>query len=145
MSIYKLTPEDELLFDSLKNLPPSKALWESLEPICSWDDFGGFAGRTHTDETKARMSQAHTGKTFSAETRAKLSAVSKARVTTDETRAKLSAVSKARPRTPESNEKRSRALKGKQLPTMTCPHCGKVGSHGNIHRWHLDNCKQINK
>lgn len=24
---------------------------------------------------------------------------------------------------------------------MTCHHCGKVGSIGNIHRWHLDNCK----
>jgi len=24
---------------------------------------------------------------------------------------------------------------------LTCPHCGKTGNGGNMHRWHLDNCR----
>jgi hypothetical protein len=27
---------------------------------------------------------------------------------------------------------------------ITCPHCGKVGSISNMHRWHFDNCKVKN-
>ena len=44
------------------------------------------------------------------------------RVFTDETRAKMS----------ES------ALNRKKVK---CPHCGKEGLSGNMHRWHFDNCK----
>lgn len=26
-------------------------------------------------------------------------------------------------------------------PTVTCPHCGKVGDNSNMKRWHFDKCK----
>jgi hypothetical protein len=28
-------------------------------------------------------------------------------------------------------------------PTVTCPHCGKIGGVGGMHRYHFDNCKSI--
>jgi len=31
--------------------------------------------------------------------------------------------------------------KGIKMPTITCPHCKKVGDKGNMKRWHFDNCK----
>lgn len=30
---------------------------------------------------------------------------------------------------------------GHDYPDVTCPHCGKVGSGGNMKRYHFDNCK----
>jgi hypothetical protein len=26
---------------------------------------------------------------------------------------------------------------------LTCPHCGKIGSRQNMHRWHFNNCKRL--
>lgn len=28
-------------------------------------------------------------------------------------------------------------------PTVTCPHCGKIGDNSNMKRWHFNNCKNI--
>lgn len=135
------TDEDDI-FESLKHMPSTKALWESLERISSWDDFGGFAGRTHTEETKRKMSVAHLGKKYNMtpEGRAKLSQQAKGRPQTPGRAAAL-AKHNAKPRSKESNEKRSVALKGKPLPRVACPYCGTSGSAGNIARWHNTNCK----
>jgi len=39
-------------------------------------------------------------------------------------------------------KKWSNSRKGKPKPKISCPHCGKMGAAGIIHRWHFDNCKQ---
>ena len=36
----------------------------------------------------------------------------------------------------------SKNLANLRSRTTTCPHCGKIGSHPAMVRWHLDNCKQ---
>lgn len=40
----------------------------------------------------------------------------------------------------ESNMSRSITLKNK--PSLTCPHCDKVGKGNVMHRYHFDNCKK---
>jgi len=40
---------------------------------------------------------------------------------------------------------RSLSRKGKKQQIVTCPHCGEVGSKGNMTRWHFNNCKLLNK
>ena len=45
----------------------------------------------------------------------------------------------------QSFSKEERSNRGKMLAamrkTVTCPHCDKTGSTGNMNRWHFDNCK----
>ena len=139
MSIY-LTQDEQQLFESLKNFPYSKDDWDKLPLVASWNDFGGFSGRTHTEETKERMRQAHTGRVVSEATREKLS---KAAIGRPQTPGRSAALAKLneRPRSAESNAKRSAALKGIPLQRHTCPYCGTSGSAGNITRWHGINCK----
>lgn len=36
----------------------------------------------------------------------------------------------------------SKRMLGKKEPTITCPHCYKVGGRGSMTRWHFDNCKK---
>lgn len=127
------------LFESLKEFPYDSE-WDDLERIASWGDFKGFRGRTHSEETKKRMSEAHKGKTFSEKTRKKLSEANKGKPRTE---SQLEALRRhnAKPRSAESNAKRSAATKGIPQATATCPHCGLTGSKGNIARWHGINCK----
>jgi len=54
----------------------------------------GLSGRTHTEETKRKMSNSALGRTASLETKAKMSEVAKSRVYSDETRSKLSKAAK---------------------------------------------------
>jgi len=82
----------------------------------------GNKGRTHSEEAKAKISAANKGKTLSDETKTKISA-SKLKMS-DETKAKMSV-----------------ALKGRQQPKATCPHCGKTGGERSMKRYHFDNCK----
>jgi hypothetical protein len=37
----------------------------------------------------------------------------------------------------------SEAAKGKKKPKTTCPHCGKEGGVGVMHRHHFKNCKKL--
>ena len=39
----------------------------------------------------------------------------------------------------ETKQKMREAMKGQ--PKVTCPHCGKTGRGGTMHRWHFDKCK----
>ena len=50
-----------------------------------------------------------------------------------------------KPRTEEEKEKIRQSVKEKwHRPTLTCPHCGKVGKVG-MTRWHFDNCNKLNQ
>ncbi len=65
----------------------------------------GFDGRTHTPETKAKMSNRAKGRIFTPETRAKMRATVTGRKMSVEARAKMSAFQKARKQTPEHRAK----------------------------------------
>ena len=43
--------------------------------------------------------------------------------------------------TPEHIQKRSEARRGIKHKIITCPHCGNVGGHAIMKRWHFENCK----
>ena len=73
----------------------------------------------HSDETIAKISAAHTGKTLSEEHKANISAAHTGKTLSEEHKAKLR----------------------KPKPKATCPHCGKVGGVGPMHRYHFDRCK----
>lgn len=53
----------------------------------------------------------------------------------------ISKASKGKPKSEEHRSKMSQAQKGKPKPTVECPHCKKVGSKGNMVRYHFDYCK----
>jgi len=40
-----------------------------------------------------------------------------------------------------ANMNRIPTMKGKHFPTVTCPHCNKVGGIIPMKRWHMNNCK----
>ena len=113
-----------------------KKLWEeygSMNDYCAWMGLSGRMGkeeiirlvvgaaqkgRTHSLETKAKMSVAQKGRTHSPETKAKLSALNKGnqnwvgRTHSPETKAKLSAAAKGKTHSPEAKAKISAAIKG---------------------------------
>lgn len=49
------------------------------------------------------------------------------------------------PRVLDLNLKEGRltSIEGFVYENQTCPHCGKVGSGGNMKRYHFDNCKKV--
>jgi hypothetical protein len=101
-------------------------------------DFSGennhFYGKTHTHETKTKMSIAKKGKSWediygvegAKNKRENVSKKLKNRIVTEETRNKL-----------------SNKLKGIKKKTTTCPHCNKTGAIGNMKRHHFQFCKLL--
>jgi hypothetical protein len=100
---------------------------------------GGQKGRTHSEETKAKMSATQKGRIFSEEHKVKMSAAAKGKTLSEETKAKMSAVRKGRTFSEEARAKMSAASKAR--PKVECPHCQKIGDVRNMKRWHFDNCK----
>lgn len=115
-------------------------------------------GKTHTEETKQKMSDAQKGRIFTDEHKQAMRkpkseagriAIAKAQ------RAKLDAgwkpskasnikrseTLKGRIITDEHAGKISASLKGKPKKKVVCPHCHKEGGNGLMQRWHFDNCK----
>lgn len=122
-----------------------------------------FYGRTHSEETKKKMSAARRnwsyteehiakfkgrvspmkGKTHSDDTRKKLSEVGKLRKPSTETKEKTSATLLALnlTRSEETREKMRQAKLGIVPPRKTCEHCGKETTVAMFARWHGKNCK----
>ena len=48
-----------------------------------------------------------------------------------------------KPKTEEHKRNISLGKKGRPKATSTCPHCNKTGGHGNMLRYHYNNCKQL--
>ena len=120
--------------------------------------------RILTQETKMKISLAKKGKSRSEETIQKM----RERTMSVETRIKLSNSLKGRigpnlgkPRSEETKEKIRNTLSGRILSAeareklkgprgprkvsikqklLSCPHCGKSGGKGNMHRYHFTNC-----
>lgn len=76
---------------------------------------GGFYGKSHSEETKAKMSES-----------------AKEYVKTKE---HCENISKAK-------RGKSTKLKGYNYKIVECPHCGKTGGGGNMTRHHFNNCKE---
>lgn len=115
-------------------------------------------GKSHTEETKAKISVAQKGKVIteaqkanmrkpkSEEGRKAIAEAQKLKLASgwrpsEESNLKRSQTLKGRTITEEHAAKISAALKGKPKKKVTCPHCNKEGGSGLMHRWHFDNCK----
>lgn len=79
-----------------------------------------FYGKSHTTDTRKRMSEAKKGKTY------------------EEIYGKKQADAMRRSRA-EANKRRTYTKQEK----VTCPHCNTTGGKGVMNRWHFDRCKNI--
>ena len=160
MTIYTPTDEECLEYFNPNYVPPS--LDEMMEgaSLNSYYKYATFLGKTHTDETKEKLSAiAKTktgnknpfyGKSHSLETKEKISRSNSGRKShlpmlgkkhSEETKAKISAGGSGLKRSQETKDKIRKARMGKPRPKATCPHCNKIGATGLMNRWHFDNCK----
>ncbi len=119
--------------------------------LCVW------FGRSHTDETRQKISEAQKGRVFTKEHKANMrkpkseegrAAIALARKTSEyrpseETKQKLSEALKGRVITEDHANKIASALKGVPKKRVTCPHCNKSGAVGLMKRHHFDNCKHL--
>ena len=100
-------------------------------------------GRTHSDESKQKMSGSQKGRTHSTETKQKMSGSQKGKTHSIKSKQKMSNVKKGKPHSTETKQKMSDIKIGVPQLKITCPHCGKTG--GNVmRRYHFDNCKSKN-
>lgn len=120
-----------------------------------------FYGRTHSEETKKKMSEARkkwkfseedkakmrgragpmTGKTHSPETKKRLSEVGKLKIFTEEWRSNISKGLTGVTRSEETKDKIRQSKLGIKHPTKICLHCGKEVVVGMFARWHGEKCK----
>jgi group I intron endonuclease len=75
-----------------------------------------------SEEQKKRMRDLRTGVVASESTKQKISSANKGRVKTENEILKIKEAAK-------------------NMPIVTCPHCGKSGRKNAMARWHFDNCK----
>jgi len=111
---------------------------------------------TMSEETKERMSISKIGekntmhgKTHSEETKKKISEKRKGHKHSDETKKLYSEQRLGIPKSEEHKQKQSDRQKTSEKNTfrhtVKCPHCNKEGQKPNMLRWHFENCKQINR
>lgn len=117
-----LTPQHrEKISHSLKGHGVSNETKERLKEVMK---YSGMYGKTHSEETKQKMSIARIGILLSDETKQK------------QREAKLKNPTKYW-------EGKSRKGMKVNHPTLTCPYCGKIGKgESAMNRWHFDNCKK---
>jgi hypothetical protein len=103
------------------------------------DGAEGLSGLIHSDETKNKMSLNRvgkkTGRIVSEETRKKLSLAHTGYIHSDEAKKKLSLANKGK----VISEEHKQVLRAPK-PKVLCPHCGKIGGSSAMFRWHFDNC-----
>lgn len=99
------------------------------------DGGDGSPGRIfkHSEETKQKMSKAHTGKKFNDKTKAKMSIA----------KTKENHPFYGKTHTDDAKQRMSAARKGKPKPIVTCPHCNKEGGVSTMKRYHFSNCKTL--
>jgi hypothetical protein len=111
--------------------------------------------KKRSPETCRNISEAHKGIKYgppNEEIRAKISAALLGGHLTEEQCSKISASKIGKKMPPRSDEYRkaiSERMQGKSpasnkdISSVTCPHCGKIGSKNPMKRWHFNNCKVL--
>ena len=92
--------------------------WRNKISLANKGRVSTFNGRSHSEESRRKMSIARIGNTNSVGNKAALGCI----------------------RSEETRKKISEANKGKH-PIVICPHCLKEGGRNNMYRWHFNNCK----
>ena len=105
-----------------------------------------ITGWKHKESTKKKISKALKGHKHSKETRELLSKkqiedyASGKRVHWAWGKKRLDVVERNKKGPTDESRKKMSEAKLNQ-PILICPHCGKEGKGGQMHRWHFDNCK----
>lgn len=117
-------------------------------------------GKTHSDETKKKMSESRKGQYNEVSQKAATESVKGTHFYNNGNESKrfkpgeqpdgwvrgrhMNINTNRNPMSEERKEQQSKRLKGKvpkaNLMKIECPHCGKVGQPANMKRWHFDNC-----
>ncbi len=109
-----------------------------------------FLGKTHSKETKEKISKASKNRIVSPETREKIRNHNR---TNEKRKESISKAFKGISKSEDHKSKISNGLKeyfknnpghgpkGVKKPIVACPHCNKQGSPNNMIRWHFKNCK----
>lgn len=92
-----------------------------------------------SNETKKRISDANKGRKFSKEWKHKISKSLTGRKKSIDAEKKRVESRKGYKHSKETLQKIK--LSNKSIPSVTCPHCGKVGKPHGMKRWHFDSCK----
>ena len=115
-------------------------------------------GRTHTEETKFKISKANKGNTHSKDSRYKMSLANKGKRHTEESKQKIRKASYGRKHTKEAKRKIGKAQRGKiisektklkmskasrNISLVSCIYCQKVNSVMTHARWHGDRCSKF--
>ena len=105
-------------------------------------------GKSVSEETRKKISEANKGKTHTEESKRKMSEAAKVKIFTEDHRRNLSEAAKGKKRGPHTEETRKKIseTKLKNMPLITCIHCGHTGKGYafTMNRWHNDNCKHKN-
>jgi len=94
-----------------------------------------FYGKSHTDETKQKISDSKKG------CKSHLPMLGKKH--SEETKQKISKSCTGKKMPESMKRKLSQDRKGIPRPKIQCPHCNKIGATGMMQRWHFDNCKLL--
>lgn len=95
-------------------------------------------GQVHTIETKIKISKAKQGIPLDETHKRKISIALKGKPLSIQHKSALSIASTGVQKSELHKQNVSNAIKN--LPKLTCPHCGTIGSISNMKRWHFSNC-----
>ena len=126
-----------------KGIKFNSRLFEKLKIEANISRSNSLKGRTHTDESKAKIKSKRALQIISEETRAKMSVAHKGK------KQPLEAIERTRQahlgskRSEETKQKLRESRK--RYPRLTCEHCGKIIVTANYNRWHGSNCKNFTR
>lgn len=102
----------------------------------------GMLGKSHSSETKKKMSEARKGRDIHPNTLKAL--YENNPMHNPESRAKYDEVIKSaefKAMRKKQNTGKNNGMYGKKQKVLKCPYCKKEGGNGAFVRWHFDNCK----
>jgi hypothetical protein len=110
----------------------------------------GSSGRPATEQMRKKISETLMGREQSEETKKKRADALRGQTRTEEQRQRLSNGAKKRWANVDNESEEARRAKIKEARSkqdmtqrkVECPHCGKIGGHRNMARYHFDNCKR---
>ena len=126
-------------FKVVNRIKINSRVFEKLKNEANAARSEALAGRTHTDEAKAKIKEKRALQVISDETKEKMSRAHKGRKQPHDAVEKMREFHLGRKRSEETKQ-RLREERARRVP-LVCEHCGKSVLPGNFHRWHGDNCK----
>jgi hypothetical protein len=162
MNEHDKNTRNKKISQSKKGIPRNKKTIEKLKNYYKSDDFIGIIKRENYDNIRKRITESNRGKKRSEKFRKEQSnrflgeknpmfgkshseefKIKKREYMLKKNPGKnKSEITKKR--ISDAKKGISSKMKGVPRKKVTCPHCGKIGGEGLMHRWHFNNCKYKN-